>query len=187
MNDNKKQLTKMRRRDCNKDDQWIVDFVKQSPFGTLATAIDNQPFLNTNTFVYDENKHAIYLHTYRSGRTKENVESNPKVCYTIAEMGRLLPADSAKEMSVEFSSVVIFGRAYLVRESGEAREALTALLEKYFPHLKVGEDYSDTTADDLVQTAVYRIDIDQWSGKQRTAEPGCKDAFFYGEQKKTDR
>lgn len=184
MNEKEQKLTKMRRRDRGRDEEWIADFVKRAPFGALATAVDNQPFLNTNTFVYDENKHALYFHTYRSGRTKENVDSNPKVCYMISQMGRLLPADRAKEMSVEFSSVVIFGRASIVRDVGEAKKALAALVEKYFPHLKVGEDYTDTTPDDLAQTAVYRIDIDQWSGKQKTEEPDFKGAFHFGEHGK---
>ena len=61
----------VRRRDrAVADEGWIRDLLRRAPFGTLATARDGQPFLNTNLFVYDEAAHALYLHTARAGRTR---------------------------------------------------------------------------------------------------------------------
>ena len=43
--------------------------------GVLATVHGDQPFVNSNIFVYDEDRHAIYLHPARTGRTRDTVEA----------------------------------------------------------------------------------------------------------------
>ena len=40
----------------------------------------------------------------------------------------------------------------------------------------------EATADELARTAVYRIDIESWSGKRKQAEPDFPGAFFYGQK-----
>jgi nitroimidazol reductase NimA-like FMN-containing flavoprotein (pyridoxamine 5'-phosphate oxidase superfamily) len=147
----------------------------------MATAHDRQPFVNTNLFVYDEAAHAVYLHTAQSGRTKANVESDSRVCFSISEMGRLLPADVALEFSVEYAGVTIFGTATVLADETEKRHGLQLLLDKYFPHLRPDRDYRAITADELQRTAVYRIDIEQWSGKQKQVAGEFPGAFYYGE------
>src|SRR5690606_11384485 len=88
------------------DKSWIADFLRRSGMGTIATSIDGQPYVSTLLFAYDEKRHAIYLHTGRRGRVWDNLQSNPKVCFTATHMGRLLPAATALNFSVEYQSVV---------------------------------------------------------------------------------
>jgi nitroimidazol reductase NimA-like FMN-containing flavoprotein (pyridoxamine 5'-phosphate oxidase superfamily) len=162
------------------DETWIREFLRRAPIGNLATIHEGQPFINTNLFVYDEAAHAIYMHTARLGRTRSNVEADERACFSISEMGRLLPADEALEFSVEYAGVTVFGRASLVEDVEQAKHALQMLLDKYAPHLKPGVHYRPTTDDELARTAVYRIDIDAWSGKRKVAEPDFPGAFVYG-------
>ncbi len=56
-------------------------------------------------------------------------------------MGRLIPADEAVEVSVEFAGVMLFGRVTIVDDEAEATHALQLLMDKYFPQLKPVEDY----------------------------------------------
>ncbi|MFQ5652184.1 MAG: pyridoxamine 5'-phosphate oxidase family protein [bacterium] len=176
-------LTQVRRRDrAVEDEGWIRDFLHNAPFAALATAVNGQPFINSNIFVYDQKKHAIYLHTARKGRTRTNLEHNQRVCLSVSEMGRLLPADVALEFSVEYSGVTVFGTAAIVADPAEARQALQQLLDKYFPQLQPGKHYRPVIAKELERTSVYRIDIEQWSGKQKKADDDFPGAFFYGER-----
>ncbi len=165
------------------DEGWIRDYLHRAPFGVLATVHDGQPFVNSNLFVYDEAENALYLHTARLGRTRANVEASARVCFTVGQMGRLLPADVALEFSVEYSSVVVFGSASVIEDEAEAKRALQLLLDKYFPHLKPGRDYRPTTEEELRRTSVYRVNIESWSGKQKKVTEDFPGAFFYGEQK----
>ncbi|MBA3534471.1 MAG: pyridoxamine 5'-phosphate oxidase family protein [Ardenticatenales bacterium] len=174
-------FNEVRRRDrMVEDEAWIVALLHRAPMGALATLYDGQPFINSNLFVYDEIAHVIYMHTARVGRTRANVEQAERVCFSVSEMGRLLPADTAKEFSVEYAGVVVFGQATVVSDPDEAYHALQILLDKYFPHLTPEQDYRATTAEELAQTSVYRIEIEQWSGKRKEVAADFPGAFFYG-------
>lgn len=170
----------VRRRDrAVADEAWIAEMVTAAPVGVLATVHDGQPFINSNIFAYDAERHCLYMHTAQVGRTRANVEADARVCFSVFSMGRLLPAEYALNMSVEYTGVVAFGRAGIVEDEAEARHGLQLLLDKYFAHLRPGEDYRAITDEELKRTAVYRIQIDAWSGKQKKVGDDFPGAFFY--------
>jgi nitroimidazol reductase NimA-like FMN-containing flavoprotein (pyridoxamine 5'-phosphate oxidase superfamily) len=161
------------------DEAWIKALLNRAAIGYLATVNDGQPFINSNLFVYDEAKHVIYMHTARVGRTRANVETHEKVCFTVSEMGRLLPAEEALEFSVEYAGVVAFGTAQVIEENAEMRHGLQLLLDKYFTHLQPGRDYRPIADEELKRTSVYRIDIEHWTGKRKQVEEDFAGAFWY--------
>lgn len=183
MRDHTAQLqTEVRRRDrAVDDDAWIVDFLRVAPIGTLATVHDGQPFINTNLFVFDESRRVVYMHTAGAGRTRANVDGDERVCFAASEMGRLLPSPRAFNMSVEYAGVVAFGRARVIADVDEKRRALEMLVDKYFAHLRPVEDYALPSPEELAATAVYRIEIEGWSGKRKQAEPEFPGAFTWDE------
>lgn len=161
------------------DEAWIKAFLQRAAVGTMATVHDGQPFINSNLFVYDEAANCIYTHTARVGRTRANIEAEARVCFSVMEMGRLLPADVALEFSVEYASVVVFGRAQVIEAADEAKAALQLLLDKYAPHLQPGVDYRPPVDEELVRTAVYRMDIEAWSGKRKKVADDFPGAYWY--------
>ena len=167
------------RKDRAKDDAWIKAYLQRVPFGMIATEFEGQPFLKPTSFVYVEAENAIYIHGALVGRMRTNIECNPRVCFSIAEMGRLLPADTAMEVGVEYASVVVFGLVEVITDSGVAKHGLQLLLDRYFPHLKPGVDYREIIPQELDITAVYRIKIDSWSGKEEYTRPDFPGAFNY--------
>jgi uncharacterized protein len=162
-----------------KDDDWIEELLCRAPVGYLATVHEGQPFINSNLFVYDASTRSIYMHTARYGRTRANVEGHERVCFTVSEMGRLLPADEALEFSVEYAGVTVFGEACIVEENEEARSGLQLLLDKYAPHLRPGEHYRPIADEELKRTTVYKIAIEQWSGKKKEVAHDFPGAYFY--------
>ena len=179
-------VNQVRRSDrAIEDEAWIRALLNRAAVGSLATVHEGQPFINSNLFVYDEAADAIYMHTARYGRTQANVEHGAstgaeRVCFSVTEMGRLLPADEALEFSVEYSGVAIFGSAGLIF-GDEARCALQLLLDKYFTHMRAGEHYRPIADEELKRTAVYKIQIESWSGKQKKASDDFIGAFLYGQ------
>lgn len=170
--------SQVRRRDRGKDEAWVRAFLAAAPYGFFATVdAEGQPYLNSNLFVYDDERRCIYLHTHRTGRTRDNVDAAERVAFSTAAMGRLLPAPEALEFSVEYSGVTAFGTGRVVADPLEAKAALQALLDKYAPHLAAGRDYRATTDEELARTAVYRIDIEAWSGKQKEVAEDFPGAF----------
>ena len=173
-------LNRVRRQDrAVEDEAWMRSFLSRAPFGVLATAHADQPFLNPMHFVFDAAQSALYVHTGKQGRLNANLASNPKVCFCAAEMGRLLPAKRAGEFSGEYASVIVFGRAEVVSDHAEARRVLQALLDKYFPEQRPTRDYKPLTESDLSVTCVLRITIDAWSAKRNQNHPDHPGAFDY--------
>ena len=172
---------KIRRRDRAKDEVWTKAFLTEAPMGQLAMVTDGQPYIVTNTFVYDPATEAVYIHTARHGHLREMAESGPaRACFTCSAMGRLLPADTMKELSVEYASVVAFGTLRVVDAQAEQRQALEALAQKYFPHLEVGKDIRALTPAEVAETTVFRFDIEHVTGKQKKADDTFAGAFLYG-------
>jgi nitroimidazol reductase NimA-like FMN-containing flavoprotein (pyridoxamine 5'-phosphate oxidase superfamily) len=161
------------------DEDWIRTFLDRAPYGVLAYSYEGQPFVNSNLFVFDEQAHAIYLHTAHVGRTRSTLEIAGQVCFSVSAMGRLLPAEEALEFSVEFAGVTVFGNAAVIKEETEKAYALQRLLDKYFTHLRPGKDYRPITSEELARTSVYRVAIDSWSGKRKEVDENFPGAFAF--------
>ena len=173
------EYVKIRRKERSKDSAWIKAFLARAEFGTMATAQGDQPFLVTRNFAYDEAAHAIYMHGAQKGRTYESAVGAPRVCFSASRAGRLLPARQAAKLGTEYSGVVVFGRLQVVEDLEEAGHGLQLLCDKYFPHLKAGVDYEPISDNDVKVTAVLRIDIERWSGKEEKAPDDFPGAFYF--------
>jgi nitroimidazol reductase NimA-like FMN-containing flavoprotein (pyridoxamine 5'-phosphate oxidase superfamily) len=147
------------------DDAEIAELLRRADICRIATSVDDQPFISANTFWYDDER--IFFHTATEGRTLTNIQQNPRVCLEVDWRGRWLPAKTALAFSVEYTGVVVFGRAHRLADAVEKERALQGLLDKYFPDLKPGADYRPITPAELDQTAVFAIDIDAWSAKRK--------------------
>jgi nitroimidazol reductase NimA-like FMN-containing flavoprotein (pyridoxamine 5'-phosphate oxidase superfamily) len=181
-------LNQVRRADrAVEDESWIRAVLRREPVGVLAMTQDDQPLINSNLFVYDETRHCIYMHTARVGRTRAAIEHNPRVCFSVMRMGRLLPAAEALEFSVEYESVVVFGTAQVIDAEDEALYSLQRLLNKYAPHLQPGVDYRPPVVEELARTAVYRIAIESWSGKKKAVAADFPGAYWYSGGESSDR
>ena len=150
----------------SRDEQWIRSFLREARVGHIASARDNQPFLNPTTFWFDEQNHQIVFHSNLAGRIRSNIEANPELCFEASELGKMLPSNVALEFSLQFRSVVIFGRARLIHKPEEARRVLYGLINKYFPTMTAGKEFRQITDKELARTSVYAIQIEEWSGKE---------------------
>ncbi|MEM1177669.1 MAG: pyridoxamine 5'-phosphate oxidase family protein [Acidobacteriota bacterium] len=161
-----------RRRDRGVEDSgWIESLLGRAAVGVLATVGgEYRPSLNPNLFVYDPDVQRLYLHTAKKGRTRDDLEKNPRVAFTVSEMGRLLPSDAAVNFSVEYASVILEGTGHLVEDKAEAERALRLFMAKYAPQFTYGEDYRGVSDRDLARTSVIEVRIESWSGKHKTSD-----------------
>jgi hypothetical protein len=173
-------FTHIRRQDrAIQDEAWIEGFLQRAPYGMLATTWQEQPFVHAILFAYDPQRRVIYLHSAAEGRTIDHVRLNPRICFSVAEMGRLLPHSTARGFSVEYASVMVFGVARLVEETEEMLHGLGLLMEKYASHLRQGVDYQPASAEDLAGVAVYCIEIAAWSAKRKQAAEDFPGAYWF--------
>lgn len=155
-----------RRKENAMSDEWTREFLQRASIGHVATRWEEQPFITPTNFWYDAGRHTIYFHSNVVGRVRANAEHQPQVCFEASEFGRFLPSNVALEFSVQYQSVVVFGRIRVLEDADEKRHALYGLIGKYFPAMQPGKEYRPITDAELKRTSVYAIAIESWSGKR---------------------
>jgi len=153
-----------------RDEAWIRAFLHRAEIGHLAHSREGQPFVTPTNFWFDEAGHRIIFHSNISGRLRDNLGQNPRVCLEACEVGRFLPANTALEFSTQYRSVMVFGRVEILKNDEERRRVLYALIHKYFPKMTPGKEFRPITDQELAMTTVYALVIEAWSGKENWAE-----------------
>jgi uncharacterized protein len=153
-----------------RNDEWIRAFLRRCEVGHVAHVSGGQPFITPTNFWFDEERHQLIFHANIVGRTRSNLENNPKVAFEASEYGRFLPANTALEFGIQYRSVMVFGTVTIVAENEEKRRALYGLLKKHFPKLEPGREYRPITDRELARTTVYTLQIESWSGKENWSE-----------------
>lgn len=108
----------------------------------------------------------LYFHGSAASRMLRTLRDGVDACVTVTLLDGLVLARSAFHHSMNYRSVVIFGRATLVESEEERLRALDALVE----HVVRGrsKDVRPPNAAELRQTMVLALPIEEASAKIRT-------------------
>jgi nitroimidazol reductase NimA-like FMN-containing flavoprotein (pyridoxamine 5'-phosphate oxidase superfamily) len=111
----------------------------------------------------------IYIHGSPASRMLKRSASGANICLTVTLLDGLVLARSAASHSMNYRSVVVIGRAELVKHNDQKLEALRALVD----HVIEGrwEDARQPTAKELKATMVLRLNLSQASAKVRQGPP----------------
>ena len=111
----------------------------------------------------------LYIHGSQASRMLRTLSGGVDACVTVTLIDGLVLARSAFHHSMNYRSVVIFGRATPVEEREDKLSALLALSE----HIVRGRwaDVREPTEQELRQTTVLSMPILEASAKVRTGPP----------------
>ncbi|WP_227777711.1 pyridoxamine 5'-phosphate oxidase family protein [Haladaptatus pallidirubidus] len=161
------------------DPAWIPKFLAEQETGVLGLIDDDTPHLVTQLFVYSPDEGAIFLHGAQAGRAHDLVKNGdqPRASFTTSEKGRYIPADEPVNFTVEYSSVVAYGAIDFLTDREKKRDVLEQFMGKFAPQLTEGEDYERIAQESIDRTAVYRLDVESWSGKNGWNDPDHPGAY----------
>jgi nitroimidazol reductase NimA-like FMN-containing flavoprotein (pyridoxamine 5'-phosphate oxidase superfamily) len=119
----------------------------------------------------------LFLHGSAASRTLRALKGGVDACVTVTLLDGLVLARSAFHHSMNYRSVMIFGRAETVVDPAEKLRALTAIVE----HLLPGRSHEvrPPTARELKLTLVLKLPLAEASAKVR-AGPPMDDEDDYG-------
>ena len=111
----------------------------------------------------------LYIHGSQASRMLRTLAEGVDACVTVTLIDGLVLARSAFHHSMNYRSVVIFGRATLVEEREEKMAALLALSE----HIVRGRwaEVREPTEQEMRQTTVLEMALIEASAKIRTGPP----------------
>jgi nitroimidazol reductase NimA-like FMN-containing flavoprotein (pyridoxamine 5'-phosphate oxidase superfamily) len=111
----------------------------------------------------------VYVHGSAASRVVRALRSGAEVCLTATLLDGLVLARAAFHHSVNYRSVVVFGRAEWLESEEEKRRALEAFTEKLAPGRWAA--VRQPTPQELRGTGVLRIPLEEASAKVRSGPP----------------
>src|SRR5436190_4173897 len=133
----------------------------------VGFVLDGQPVVIPTGYArIDEH---LIVHGSQASRMLQELEKGIDVCVTVTLVDGLVLARSAFHHSMNYRSVVIFGRATIIGDREEKVAALTALSE----HMIRGrwKDVREPNESEIKQTTVLTVPIEEASAKIRSGPP----------------
>ena len=149
------------------DRELVYQILDEGFICHVSFAVDGQPFVIPTGYARVGDQ--LYIHGSQVSRMLRTLSSGIDVCVAVTLIDGLVLARSAFHHSVNYRSVVIFGRASIVEE----REAKLAALFAFSEHVIPGrwDDVREPTEQELKATTVLSLRLEEVSAKVRTGPP----------------
>ena len=126
----------------------------------------NSPFVVPMGFARDENR--ILIHGSTGSRIMMAIAKEIDLCVTVTQLNAIVVARSAFNSSMNYESVMIFGKARVLKED-EKDVALERITTKLVPGLW---EYGRTmTKKESAATMIVELSLDKLSAKARSGDP----------------
>ncbi|MGF1492576.1 MAG: pyridoxamine 5'-phosphate oxidase family protein [Microcoleaceae cyanobacterium] len=133
----------------------------------VGFVVDHQPFVIPMSYGREDNR--LYLHGSVASRMLKSPEQGIDVCVTATLLDGLVIARSLFHHSMNYRSVVLFGRATLVDDEAEKMHALKVLSEQIVPGQ--WEQARIPNPQEVKATTVLAFPIEEGSAKVRSGGP----------------
>ena len=153
----------MRRKEREmKSREAMITLLEQSPVGRIATI--NQmgiPIIKPVNFLYLDRK--IYIHSSTKGEKIKDIKRGSPICFEVDEpIAYVIASQGACKASYYYRSIIIKGRATLIKDPDKKLRVLERMMEKYQPE----GNYGEMPIEILEQTALIEILIKEMTGKE---------------------
>lgn len=135
----------------------------------LGFIVDGRPVVIPMGYHYEQGK--IYIHGQRQGRLPRLLREGQEVCVEVTLLDGLVASRDALYHSMNYRSVVAFGRARPVVDEAEKVAIFDRMTQRYFPGRTMGVDYRPPSRADLKITELLAIEIEAWNAKRRSGPP----------------
>ncbi|HVI50134.1 MAG TPA: pyridoxamine 5'-phosphate oxidase family protein [Candidatus Sulfotelmatobacter sp.] len=148
------------------DRQTVESILDAAPLAHIGCMIDGVPFV-TPTFIWREGDR-VYWHGSNAGRMFKVLE-HQDICLTVSLLDGLVVARSAFNFNCNFRSVMLLGRAELIRDEAVKVEKLKNFVNGLIP----GEwdRLRPVLPKEISATAVASLSIEEASCKVRVGPP----------------
>ena len=163
------QRSKLRRlpKRGSQERDLIYSILDEALVAHVGFVTDNQPFVIP--MAYGRKGDRLYLHGASVSRLIKTLGRGVDVCLTVTLLDALVVARSLFHHSMNYRSVVLFGKATVVEKESEKMTALKAFTEHMIPGR--WQDARIPNSQELKATTVLSLTIEEGSAKVRTGFP----------------
>jgi len=154
----------MRKKEREINDLEQIDsIINKSDVCRIALVDDGLPYIVTLNFGYKKGGPSIlYFHCANTGRKIDIIEKNNTACFQMDVDHELITADKACGFTMNFKSIVGYGKIYKVSDKNEKIEGLNYIMKQY-----TGKDQFHYEDKMLNITTILKLEIDTIAGKQK--------------------
>jgi len=156
-------MRRVEKKISKKDD--IISILKNGKYTIISMCKENEAYLVTLSYGYDEIKNALYFHCAKEGQKIDFIKSNPFVCGTVIE-----DKGYKDGCGQAYRSVIFRGKMVIVEDLQEKKSGFDVLINQL-------EDDPDSIKnkffekdDPYENTGMLRLDITDISGKEEQAD-----------------
>lgn len=156
------------------DKETIYKIIDEVLYCHVSFLQDDKPFVIPT--IHARMDDSIILHGAKASRMLKHISAGNEVCIAITLMDGLVLARSVFHHSMNYRSVVIFGKGEVVMEKEAKLNALHAITDHILPGR--WEDARQPNEKELNSTTVVSIKIEEASAKIRTGPPKDDDEDY---------
>ena len=120
----------------------------------------------------------FYFHCATEGKKLDILRENPRVCLTAVSKCKPTVGPKDGSFTLEFKSAIAFGKAEIVADDNEKREALRAICQRFLPNHM--DAFDAAVARSMSRTAVVRITLTEPPVGKRKQYDANGDEMKYG-------
>ena len=149
----------MRRKKQVLTREEAASVLKHGTSGVLAVSGDDgYPYTVPLSYVYTNDK--IFFHCAKTGHKLDGIARNEKVSFCVIDRDEVVP----ECYTTHYRSVIVFGKARVLEDETEKREALEKLAERYSPSQVKGR--AQEINDQIDHLCMVEILVEHMTGKQ---------------------
>lgn len=160
------------------DAAWALEVMDKAPYITVSmTDGEGMPYAVPLSLARTDEQ-TFYFHCALEGKKLDILQTNPNVCLTAVTKCKPTVGPKDGSFTLEFKSAIAFGRAELVTDDTEKREALRAICLRFLPHHM--EAFDAAVDRSMSRTAIVRITLTEPPVGKRKQYDANGDEMKYG-------
>lgn len=149
----------MRKLNQALSEEASIQILKRGSFGVMAVSGDDgYPYTVPLSYVYLNEK--LYFHCAKAGHKLDAITANDKVAFCVVDQDEVDP-DLFTSL---YRSVIVFGKAHIIKDEETKRFAMAMLAEKYSPNRQERRD--GQISRQMPQLGIIELTIEHISGKE---------------------
>lgn len=145
------------------DKATVYDILDAALLCHIAYVVDGQPYCTPTSF-WREGDH-LYWHGSSASRMIRSQSAGIPVCLTVTHMDAIVLARCGFNHSINYRSVMAYGRAYIVEDEVEKLAAMDRFIDRFFPGR--AKLLRPATRQEIKATTFIGMAMEQASGKIR--------------------
>ena len=145
------------------DEASVFAVLDAAVLAHVAYVIDGQPYATPTAFWRERRR--LYWHGASGSRMLNELADGAEACVTVSLLDGFVLAPSGFAHSINYRSVMAFGRARLVADPEEKRAALDRFIDRLFPGRAAA--LRPASSEELAKTSIVGMTIEEAAAKVR--------------------